>query len=194
MGKELLMSTSPEKNEAPKPEKKKKSENGAAKKVKVSPKLALVQDVILLMNDADISELNFEQGGVKIHLRRGPGVPFASASAPMVSTVPMTSAPAASASAGPAPAASAVPAAKADNSATLNSPMVGTFYRSPSPDAKTFIEEGDKISVGQVYCIIEAMKLMNEVKSEVTGKVVKILVQNGQAVEFNQPLIVVDPS
>jgi acetyl-CoA carboxylase biotin carboxyl carrier protein len=72
--------------------------------------------------------------------------------------------------------------------------MVGTFYRSPSPDAKVFIEEGDKIAVGQVYCIVEAMKLMNEVKSEVAGKVVKILVQNGQAVEFNQPLIVVDPS
>ncbi len=77
---------------------------------------------------------------------------------------------------------------------TLNSPMVGTFYRASSPDSKPFIEEGDKIAVGQVYCIIEAMKLMNEVKSEVAGKVVKILVQNGQAVEFNQPLIVVDPS
>ena len=72
--------------------------------------------------------------------------------------------------------------------------MVGTFYRASAPDVKPFIEEGDKIAVGQVYCIIEAMKLMNEVKSEIAGKVVKILVQNGQAVEFNQPLIVVDPS
>ena len=72
--------------------------------------------------------------------------------------------------------------------------MVGTFYRSPSPDSKPFIEEGDKVAVGQVYCIIEAMKLMNEVKAEVGGKVVKIVAQNGQAVEFNQPLIVIDPS
>ncbi len=190
------MSTSPEKNEAPKPEKKKKnSDTAPAKKLKVSPKLALVQDVILLMNDADISELAFEQGGVKIHLRRGPGMPF-SAAAPPVSSMPMVAAPAAAGPAAPAataPAAGA-PAAKSDNTVTLNSPMVGTFYRAPSPDAKVFVEEGDKITVGQVYCIIEAMKLMNEVKSEVNGKVVKILVQNGQAVEFNQPLLVIDPS
>lgn len=189
------MSTSPEKNEAPKPEKKKKTEDTSSKKLKVSPKLALVQDVILLMNDADISELSFEQAGVKIHLRRGPGMPFAAAVAPVVSSMPVVSAPVAPVSAAPAAApAAGAPAAKSDNSATLNSPMVGTFYRSPSPDAKPFVEEGDKIAVGQVYCIIEAMKLMNEVKSEVSGKVVKILVQNGQAVEFNQPLIVIDPS
>jgi len=191
------MSTSPEKNEAPKPEKEKKKKNGdaaPAKKLKVSPKLALVQDVILLMDDADISELAFEQGGVKIHLRRGPGMPFAAA--PVVSSMPMAAVPAAG---GPAAAANAAPAAgapadKSDNTVTLNSPMVGTFYRAPSPDAKVFVEEGDKITVGQVYCIVEAMKLMNEVKSEVNGKVVKILVQNGQAVEFNQPLLVIDPS
>lgn len=188
------MSTSPEKNEAPKPEKKKKNGDAPARKLKVSPKLALVQDVILLMNDADISELAFEQSGVKIHLRRGPGMPFAAA--PMASSVPMVAAPAPAGTAAPAAAAPAAgaPAAKSDNTATLNSPMVGTFYRSPSPDSKPFVEEGDKITVGQVYCIIEAMKLMNEVKSEVNGKVVKILVQNGQAVEFNQPLIVIDPS
>jgi acetyl-CoA carboxylase biotin carboxyl carrier protein len=77
---------------------------------------------------------------------------------------------------------------------TLNSPMVGTFYRSSSPEDKPFVEEGGQIAVGQVYCIIEAMKLMNEVKSEVAGKVVKILIQNGQAVEFNQPLIIVEPN
>ncbi len=190
------MSTSPEKNEESKPEKKrKKAESAAPKKLKVSPKLALVQDVILLMNDADISELSFEQGGVKIHLRRGPGMPFAAAVSPVMPAMPVMAAPVATSVSAPsaAPAVGA-PAAAADNTATLNSPMVGTFYRSPAPDAKPFIEEGDKIAVGQVYCIIEAMKLMNEVKSEVAGKVVKILVQNGQAVEFNQPLIVVDPS
>ena len=92
-------------------------------------------------------------------------------------------------------AAVAAPVAPtADKGSTQNSPMVGTFYRASSPDSKVFIEEGDKVEVGQVYCIIEAMKLMNEVKAEVAGKVTKILVQNGQAVEFNQPLIVIDPS
>ncbi len=184
------MPTSPEKAEGSKPEKKKKG-GDAPKKIKVSPKLALVQDVIRLMEDADISELSFEQSGVKIHLRKGVGMPFQTAMAPMVMpsmpvAAPMAAAPAAGAGA-PAPA-------KADNGVTLNSPMVGTFYRAPSPDAKPFIEEGDKVAVGQVYCIIEAMKLMNEVKAEVAGKVVKIIVQNGQAVEFNQPLIQIDPS
>ena len=186
------MSTNPEKTEGPKPEKKKKAPAvPATKKVKVSPKLALVQDVILLMNDADISELSFEQGGVKIHLRRGPGMPFQAVAAPvMTQAVPMMAAPVS----GALSSAPAAAPAKEDNGVTLNSPMVGTFYRAPAPDAKVFVEEGDKVTVGQVYCIIEAMKLMNEVKAEVAGKVSKILVQNGQAVEFNQPLIVIDPS
>jgi acetyl-CoA carboxylase biotin carboxyl carrier protein len=197
------MSTSPEKNEGSKPEKKKKNGNGGdppaaipppARKVKVSPKLTLVQDVILLMNEADISELSFEQGGVKIHLRRGPGMSFATTMAPVVPSMPVMAAPAAAVAAQSAPAPAGAPEAKVDNTITLNSPMVGTFYRSSAPEAKSFVEEGDKIAVGQVYCIIEAMKLMNEVKSEVTGKVVKILVQTGQAVEYNQPLIVVEPS
>ena len=184
------MSTNPEKAEGSKPEKKKKA-NGSPKRTKVNPKLAIVQDVIALMNEAQISELSFEQAGVKIHLRKGAGMPFeTSMTGPMTApvTMAMASAPTSSSQ------AAAAPAVKADNTVTLNSPMVGTFYRSPSPDAKPFIEEGDKIAVGQVYCIIEAMKLMNEVKAEVAGKVSKILIQNGQAVEFNQPLIVIDPS
>ena len=193
------MSTSPEKSEAPKPEKKKKTAKETAgkepivKRLKVSPKLDLVQDVIQLMSEADISELSFEQGSVKIHIRRGPGTSFG---APVAAVMPAVAVPAAVAPVAAAPSAAPAAAAPAKDEKTvnLNSPMVGTFYRSPAPDAKAFIEEGDKVSVGQVYCIIEAMKLMNEVKSEVTGKVVKILVQNGQAVEFNQPLIVVDPS
>ena len=192
------MPNSSEKTEGPKPEKaekKKRTPAGSPKKTKVNPKLAIVQDVIQLMDEARISELSFEQGGVKIHLRRGPGPSFENAMPTMA--VPMAMAPApvvtaAAPAAAPAPAAES--AAKADNKSTLVAPMVGTFYRSPSPDAKPFVEEGSKIEAGQVYCIIEAMKLMNEVKSEISGRVVKILVQNGQAVEFNQPLITVDPS
>ncbi len=165
----------------------------SSKKIKVNPKLAIVQDVINLMDQADISEISFEQAGVKIHLRRGQGMPFQTAAAPVVMAAPVMAAPAVvSASSASAPSAPAP--ASAAGGATQNSPMVGTFYRSSSPDAKAFVEEGDKIEVGQVYCIIEAMKLMNEVKAEVAGKVSKILVQNGQAVEFNQPLIVIDPS
>ncbi len=189
------MSTSPEKNEGSKPEKKKKAESAPIKKIKVSSRLSIVQDVIALMNEADISELSFEQGDIKVHLRRGPGMPFATTMVPsVVSTVPVAASVAPATGVPAATSAGGATAATPDNGATLNSPMVGTFYRASSPDSKPFIEEGDKIAVGQVYCIIEAMKLMNEVKSEVAGKVVKILVQNGQAVEFNQPLIVVDPS
>jgi acetyl-CoA carboxylase biotin carboxyl carrier protein len=176
--------TNPEKNE-------KKKKSPALPKVKVSPKLALVQDALKLMEESQVSELKFEQGDTKIHLRKGAGAPFESfAQAPSTMGVSMP-APAVSASATAPPAPSAV---AADTTLTITAPMVGTFYRSPAPDAKVFIEEGAKLEVGQVYCIIEAMKLMNEVKSEVKGKILKILVANGQAVEFGQPLIVIDPS
>jgi len=180
------MPTTPDKNE-------KKKAASAAPKVKVNPKLAIVQDVIRLMDDAGVSEISFEQKGIKVHVRKGPAVSYNPVMAPMAAPMaPAMSSPAASAAT--ATPAAAPAAAPAESGNTLKSPMVGTFYRAASPDAKPFIEEGSKIEVGQVYCIIEAMKLMNEVKSEVAGKVVKILAQNGQAVEFNQPLIVVDPS
>jgi len=178
-----------EKNESSKPSKKKEGAM-TSKKVKVNPKLAIVQDVIHLMDASDISEISFEQAGVKIHLRRGPGMPFqAGMAAPAMMAAPVMT----TSAAAPAVAASA-PAPAVEKGTPQNSPMVGTFYRASSPESKAFIEEGDKVEVGQVYCIIEAMKLMNEVKAEVAGKVTKILVQNGQAVEFNQPLIVIDPS
>jgi acetyl-CoA carboxylase biotin carboxyl carrier protein len=178
------MSTNPEKIE------KKKKASANSGKVKVNPKLALVQDAIKLMDEAQITELSFEQGDVKIHLRRGAGPAFETfAQAPVVRTVaPVVNA------ASPAPAATVDTPVATDNTVTVNAPMVGTFYRASGPDAKPFVEEGGKIEVGQVYCIVEAMKMMNEVKSEVKGKVVKILAANGQAVEFGQPLLVVDPS
>ncbi len=90
----------------------------------------------------------------------------------------------------PAPAPSA-PAAS--NELTITSPMVGTFYRSPSPDAAPFVEIGQSVAVGQTVCIIEAMKLMNQLEAEVSGKVLRFLVENGQPVEFGQPLIVLTP-
>jgi acetyl-CoA carboxylase biotin carboxyl carrier protein len=172
-------------------EKKKKSPTPSVK-VKVSPKLSLVQDALALMEASQVSELRFEQGDTKIHLRKGPGLSF-DATPAMTASAASTVTSAAPSSAPSAAAASAVVPA-ADKTVTINAPMVGTFYRAASPEAKAFVEEGAKIEVGQVYCIIEAMKLMNEVKAEVKGKIVKILVANGQAVEFGQPLLVVDPS
>jgi acetyl-CoA carboxylase biotin carboxyl carrier protein len=80
----------------------------------------------------------------------------------------------------------------ADNQALIKSPMVGTFYRSPSPDAPPFVQEGDMVQKGQPLCIVEAMKMMNEIESDVAGRVVRIMVENGQPVEYEQPLIVIE--
>jgi acetyl-CoA carboxylase biotin carboxyl carrier protein len=85
------------------------------------------------------------------------------------------------------------PTEEAGRRVIVKSPMVGTFYRAPAPDAPPFVELGQEIDVGQVICIIEAMKLMNEIKSEVAGGVLEILVENGEAVEFGQPLFTVEP-
>ncbi len=84
--------------------------------------------------------------------------------------------------------------AKSDHLVEIKSPMVGTFYRAPAPDAEPYVREGDMISPGKVLCIIEAMKLMNEIEAEISGKIVKILVENAKPVEYNQPLFLVDVS
>ena len=156
----------------------------------------LLQIVELINASARFTEFHLKCGEIEVDIQRaiqGTAVPLAPITRESVAVPipgPVTPVPA------PLPVVPvpAVPGVYPNSSVHITSPMVGTFYRASSPDAKPFVEEGDKIAVGQVYCIIEAMKLMNEVKSEVAGKVKKILVQNGQAVEFNQPLIVVDPS
>ena len=95
----------------------------------------------------------------------------------------------------PAPAAAPAPAPAADLSRfiAIQSPLVGTFYRSPAPDSEPYVDEGDKVTLGQTVCIVEAMKLMNEIQSETAGRIVKILVQDAQPVEFGQDLFLVDP-
>ena len=98
-----------------------------------------------------------------------------------------------------AAAPAATPAAKPedavpDNVVEVHSPMVGTFYRAPSPDADPYVEVGQSVSVGQTLCIVEAMKLMNEIEAEISGKIVKILVENAQPVEYNQPLFLIEKS
>ena len=100
----------------------------------------------------------------------------------------------AAASAAPQPAAPAEAAPAVSDGLSVKSPMVGTFYRSPSPDADVFVKEGDVISVGQTVCIIEAMKIMNEIEAEVGGRISKVLVENGSPVEYNSPLFLVDPA
>ncbi len=143
-----------------------------------------IKELIQLMHDHQLMELEVEREGMKIRLKKtGDAV---------VQQVIATPVPATPASAD-APAAPAPTAAPSANRQSIKSPMVGTFYRAPAPDAPPFVETGQTVEVGQVICIIEAMKLMNEIKSEMRGRVVEIPIENGDPVEFGQPLFIIEP-
>ena len=148
--------------------------------------LNYVKKLIKLLDSSDLAEIEIEEEGSKIRLSKPR--PKISQNIPAVQ-LPISQ----------PLAATAEPKAeekkeepKAENLAEVRSPMVGTFYRSPSPDADPYVNVGSEIKAGKTICIIEAMKLMNEIESEVTGKVVKILAENGQAVEFDQVLFLVE--
>lgn len=156
-----------------------------------------IQELIKTINKSNIGELTIEEENFKITIKqKEEPVQTVYASAPVVQA-PVMQAPAVSAPAVSAPAATAPAAAspkQADNLVTIKSPMIGTFYRRPSPDKPLFVEVGDEVSVGKVVCIIEAMKLFNEIESEVSGKIVKILVDDASPVEYDQPLFLVEPA
>ncbi len=137
----------------------------------------------------ELSEIEVEEAGVRIYVRRGGGEPMFTAMhapAPVAHPVHTPAGPPASAPAA-APAASSTDTSDG-NVAYVTSPFVGTFYRSPSPDSAPFVDVGTRIKKGQVLCIVEAMKLMNEIESEIEGSIVQLLVENGQAVEYGEPL------
>ena len=151
-----------------------------------------LRELISLLGESDIQELKLEGDDFRLELRRN----LPAAQAPVV----MQAAPAMAAPVAPAPVAAspsvAPPAAAAvrGDLVEITAPMVATFYRSPAPGEPSFVELGGRISVGQTVCILEAMKLMNELESEVSGEVVEILVENGTPVEFGQVLMRVKPS
>lgn len=148
-----------------------------------------IKSLLQLISEADVNEVYIEEGDFKIKIKKRSDAPVYSAPTPApvpVASVVVPSAPAAQPAATPAPAASTTSAIK--------SPIVGTFYAAASPDAKAFVSVGDVISKGQPLCIIEAMKIMNEIESDVSGKVVAVLVKNGQPVEFDQPLFEIEPA
>ncbi|MBB3261343.1 acetyl-CoA carboxylase biotin carboxyl carrier protein [Paraburkholderia bannensis] len=153
--------------------------------------LRKLKTLIDLVSESGISELEVTEGEGKVRIvKNAPPVyvqPSAQFAAPMAGA-PMAAAPAAQAGEAAAPAAAA-PAAPQGH--VVTSPMVGTFYRAPSPGADPFVQVGDTVKEGQTLCIIEAMKLLNEIESDVAGVVKEILVENGQAVEYGQPLYVV---
>ncbi|WP_080237760.1 acetyl-CoA carboxylase biotin carboxyl carrier protein [Spirosoma rigui] len=154
-----------------------------------------IQQLIDFISQSGLDEVNIETSDLKISVKRyGSATPVAQATpvaaAPAPAAVP---APVAAPAATPAPAAPAAPKADTSNYITIKSPMIGTFYRSASPDSPLFVEVGDSVSEGKVVCIIEAMKLFNEIESEVSGRIVKILVENATPVEYDQPLFLVEP-
>lgn len=153
-----------------------------------------IKAIIDLMKKNSISEFELERQEFKIKLKRGN---VAGEDAPLMYAPPVMAlpsvAPAPAALAAPGAAAAPAPAAAASNEIDIKSPMIGTFYRSPSPEAASYIEVGTEVSPDTVVCIIEAMKVMNEIKAEVRGVVTQILVENAKPVEFGQPLFKVKP-
>jgi acetyl-CoA carboxylase biotin carboxyl carrier protein len=148
----------------------------------------LVKKIVKLVEDSKINELEIEENEMRIRVTKGAPAPEVLPSFTGIHIPAQTDIPAPAASEPAAPKAEP----KAENLHEVKSPIVGSFYASPSPDAEAYVKVGDSVSQGQVLCIVEAMKLMNEIESDVSGKIVKILAQNGQPVEYNQPLFVIE--
>jgi acetyl-CoA carboxylase biotin carboxyl carrier protein len=144
-----------------------------------------IQELVDLLRRNNLTELEFERQGVRIRVRHEVGgKPITTSVQDMVSSAPSQT---------PQPAAAGPSAHETAGMVTVTSPIVGTFYRSPSPDADPYVEEGDFVKKGQVLCIVEAMKLMNEIESETDGRVVKILAESTKSVEYGQALFLIDP-
>lgn len=150
--------------------------------------ISRIRDLIELMKEHDLSEVNLKQADKRIRLRRG-------SDAPVMMTTPIP--PAGGASSGPAPhsvsAAADAESVEDDNAVYITSPTVGTFYAKPKPDAPTFVKVGDHVQPDTVVCLVEAMKMFNEIPAGVSGKIVAVLVENESPVEVNKPLFKVMP-
>ena len=157
--------------------------------------LRKLKTLIDLVSDSNVSELEITEAEGKVRIVKSGPAPVATVShmaapvamAPVVAAAPVAAAPAAQASAAPAPAVEAAPAGH-----QVKSPMVGTFYRSSSPGAKSFVEVGSQVKEGDTICIIEAMKILNEIEADKSGTITQILAENGQAVEYGAPLFIIE--
>lgn len=143
-----------------------------------------IKKLIELIEESDIAEIEIHEGEESVRINR-----YSAQVAPVAMAAPMMAAPQPAAPASTAPAA---PAEEVVSGHTVRSPMVGTFYRSASPDSKPFTEIGQSVKVGDTLCIIEAMKILNQIESDSSGVVKRILVENGQPVEYNQPLFIIE--
>ena len=155
-----------------------------------------IQELIKLVNKSNLSELTIEEKDFKVTIKQKEEIIQQTLISGQFQQAPQAFAPAPAPAA--LPAAATPPAAtKADDTSkyiTIKSPMIGTFYRKPSPDKPLFVEVGSEVTPGKIVCIIEAMKLFNEIESEVKGKIVQVLVEDQSPVEYDQPLFLVDPS
>lgn len=147
-----------------------------------------IRDLIDFIAETGLNEVNIETEELKLSVKRDRKITqvIDSGSAPAAAPAPTVAPPAA--------AVAPAPDAPASNLLEVKSPMIGTFYRAANPESDAFVNVGDNVNVGQTVCIVEAMKLFNEIESEVSGKIVKVLVDDGTPVEYDQPLFLVDPS
>ena len=155
-----------------------------------------IQKLIDFISQSGLDEVNIETSELKLAIKRYSNAtpvavqaqPTYGAQAPVAAPAPVQQTTAA------APVAAPAPVVEASNLITIKSPMIGTFYRSNGPDKPNFVDVGYDVEIGKVVCIIEAMKLFNEIESEISGKIVKVLVENATPVEFDQPLFLVEPN
>lgn len=160
-----------------------------------------IEKLIALVEKSNIGELEVSYFGTRVRISKNSQLTEKVVPA---GKIPVTPSVEIQVPAAPIPVAAPAPvkpaevpppvARSARNTVEIKSPMVGTFYRSPAPDAEPFVKAGDSIAPGQVLCIVEAMKLMNEIEAEISGKIVEILIENGKPVEYNQPLFLVEPT
>lgn len=149
-----------------------------------------IKKLISLMNENGLVELEISEEGRRCVLKKSPPFPHSNSHGPYADAPHTNHVGYASPPPGRAPAA---PLSKPEGAVTFNSPIVGTFYRSATPDSVPFVKEGDRINGDSVLCLIEAMKVFNEIKAEMSGTIVEVLVENQEAVEFNQPLFLIKP-
>ncbi len=157
-----------------------------------------IQELVKLINKTSIGEITIEEDGRKITIKQKKDpvqhINVAASGAPVYNSAPVANTAPAANNAATAPPAPKEDTPKADNLITIKSPMIGTFYRQQGPGKPIFVNVGDEVSAGKIVCIIEAMKLFNEIESEVKGTIVKVLVEDASPVEYDQPLFLVDPS
>jgi len=153
-----------------------------------------IKDLIKLVSKSGLGKVEIEREGFRISIKGSQAEPIMVQAAPMVAAAPPINTAAPVATSAPAAAPAADNAADDSKYITVKSPMIGTFYRTPGPDKDPFVNVGDSIQKGDKVCIIEAMKTFNEIEAEVSGKIVKVLVDNASPVDYDQPLFLVDPA